>query len=83
MGITVVYYKCKKRHAMIFRLARNRGNTMETPGYNTAPVCTGDEDDIYTEEDNSTQHEENSVILTGVKQKQEHKVEAKSAFPVQ
>ena len=34
------------------------------------------------EEDNSTQHEENSVVLTGVKQKQEHAVEAKSLFPV-
>ena len=33
------------------------------------------------EEDNSTQHEENSVVLTGVKQKQDHEIEAKSAFP--
>ena len=55
---------------------------METPGYNGVPVCTGDRDDIYMEEDNSTQHEEDSVVLTGVKQRQDHEVEAKSAFPV-
>ena len=33
-------------------------------------------------EDNSTQHEEDSVVLIGVKQKQDHEVEAKPAFPV-
>ena len=46
------------------------------------PVYIGDRDDVYMEEDNSTQHEEDSVVLTGVKQKQNHDVEAKSAFPV-
>ena len=55
---------------------------METPWYNAVPVYTGDRDDVYMEEDNSTQHEEDSVVLTGVKQKQDHEVEAKSAFHV-
>ena len=50
--------------------------------YNVVPVYTGDRDDVYMEEDNSTQHEEDSVVLTGVKKKQDHGVEAKSAFPV-
>ena len=45
---------------------------METPGYSAVPVYTGDRDDVYMEEDNSTQHEEDSVVLTGVKQKQDH-----------
>ena len=83
VGIIPVYYKCKKRSAKIYMLARNRGKTMEKPGYNAIPVYTGDRDDIYIEEDNSTRHEEDSVVLTGVKQKQDHEVEAKSAFPVQ
>ena len=55
---------------------------METPKYNAVPVRTGDEDDVYMEEDNSTQHEKESVILTGVKQKKDQEEEAKSAFPV-
>ena len=63
-------------------LARNRGKTMEIHGYNAVPVCTGDRDDVYMEEDNSTQHKEDSVVLTGVKQEWNHEVEAKSAFPV-
>ena len=41
---------------------------MLTPGYSTVPICTGDKDGVYMEEDNSTQHEKNSVALTGVKQ---------------
>ena len=40
---------------------------METPGYNAVPVCPGDRGDVYMEEDNSKQHEEDSVFLTGVK----------------
>ena len=55
---------------------------MEIPRYNAMAVSTGDKDDVYKEEDNSTQHEEDSVVLTGVKQEQDHEVEAKSAFPV-
>ena len=87
VGIIPVYYKCrknkcKKRSAKIYRLARNRGKTMEIPGYNAVPVYTGDRDDVYMEEDNSKQHEWDSVVLIGVKPKQDHKVEAKSAFPV-
>ena len=82
MGITAVYYKCKKRSAKIYRLARNRGTTMETPGYNAVPVCPGDRDDVYMEEDNCTQHKEDSVVLIGVKQKQDHEMKAKPAFPV-
>ena len=87
VGIIVVYYKCKKnkckkRSAKIYRLARNRHKTMETPGYNALPVYAGDGDDVYTREDNSTLHEEDSVVSTGVKQKQDHEVEAKSAFSV-
>ena len=53
---------------------------METPGYNAVPVCTGDKDDVYMEEDSSTQHEEDSVVLTCVKQKQDHEVETKVAY---
>ena len=55
---------------------------METPGYNAVPVCIGERDDVYMEEDNSMQHEDNSVVLTHVKQKWDHKVEAKQAFSV-
>ena len=55
---------------------------METCGYNAVSVCTGDKGDVYMEEDNSTQYEKDSVVLTGVKQEQNHEVEAKSAFPV-
>ena len=36
---------------------------------------TGDKGDFYMEEDNSTQHGEDSVVLTGVKQKQDHELE--------
>ena len=82
VGIIDVYYKCEKRSAKIYRLARNRGKPMETLGYNATPVCTGDRDDIYMEKDNSTQDEKDSVVLTVVKQKQDQEVEAKSAFPV-
>ena len=52
---------------------------METPGYNAVPVYTGDRDDVHIVEDNSTQHED-SVVLIGVKQKQDHKVKAKLSF---
>ena len=47
--IIAVYYKCKKSSAKIYRLATNRAKTMETPGYNAVPVCTGDKDDVYLE----------------------------------
>ena len=40
---------------------------METPEYNALPVCTGDRDDGYMEEDNFTKHEEDSGVLTDVK----------------
>ena len=33
------------------------------------PVYTGGRDDVCMEEDNFTQHEEDSLVLTGVKQK--------------
>ena len=69
MAIIAVYYKCEERSATIYRLARNRGKTMDTPWYNAVPVYTGDRDDVCMEEDNSTQHEEGSVVITGVKQK--------------
>ena len=55
---------------------------METPGYNAMPVYTGDRGDVYMEEDNSMQHEEESVVLTGLKEKQGHDMKAKSVFPV-
>ena len=66
----------------MYSLARNRNKTMEMCGYNTVQVCTGDRGDVYMEEDNSTQNIADSVVLTGVKQKQDHEAEAKSAFPV-
>ena len=40
---------------------------MGTPWHNAVPVFTGDRDDVCMEEDNSRQHEEDSVALTGVK----------------
>ena len=55
---------------------------METPGYNVVPIYTGDRDDVYMDKDNSIQHEEVSVILICVKKKQDHEMEAKSAFLV-
>ena len=55
---------------------------MKTPWHSILQVYTGDRDDVYMEENNSTQHEEDSVVLTGVKQMQDHEVEAKSASPV-
>ena len=42
---------------------------METPGYNAVPVYTWDRNDVYMEEDNSMLHEEDSVVLTGMKSK--------------
>ena len=77
VGIIAAYYKCKKRSAKFYRLARNRGKTMETPGFNAVPVCHGDNDEVYMVEDNSTQYEEVSVVLTGEKQKQDQEEEAK------
>ena len=59
-----------------------RGITTKTPGYNAVPVCIGDRDVFYMAGDNSMQHEEVSVFLTGVKQNQDQEMEAKSAFPV-
>ena len=82
VGIIAVFYKCRKRSAKIYRLNRNKGKTLETPGYNAVPVSTGDQDDVYMEEDNSTPDEEDSVVLTCVKEKQNHELEAESAFPV-
>ena len=55
---------------------------MEIHGYNAVPVITADKDDVYMEEDNSTQHEKDSVVLTGMKQMQDQEEEAKSDFPV-
>ena len=81
VGIIAVYYKHKKRSAKIYRVARNRSKTVETPGYNAVSVYTGDRDDIYMEENNSTQHEQDSVVLIGVKWKQDYEVEARWAFP--
>ena len=67
MGIIYGFYKCKKASAKIYRLARNRGKTVGTLGYSAVPVYTGDRDDVHMEEDNSTYHEEDSVVFTGVK----------------
>ena len=55
---------------------------MVTPSYNAVPGCTGGRDDVYIEEDNSMQHEEDSVVLTGVMQRWDQEVEVKPAFPV-
>ena len=46
------------------------------------PDYNWDKDDVYMEEENSPHDVEDSVGLTGVKQKQDHQVEAKSTFPV-
>ena len=61
--IAAVYNKCNKRSAKIYRLARDRGKSRETTGYNAVPVCTGDKDYVYMKED-----EEDSVVLTGVRE---------------
>ena len=84
MGVRIiaVYFKCKKRSAKIYRLARKTGKTTDTLGYNAVPVCTEDKHYVYLEEDNSTQHEKDSGVLTGVKQKQHQKEEVKSTFLV-
>ena len=60
MRSIAVYYKykknkCKKTYAKIYGLVRNRGKTTEIPRYNAVPLCTGDRDDVYMEDDNSTQ----------------------------
>ena len=44
------------------------------------PVCAGDRDYVYKEEDSYTQNEEDSVVITGVKQRHDYEVEAKPAF---
>ena len=80
MGITAVYYKCKERSARIYRLARNRGKNNGDTWVQCMPVYTGDRDDVYMEEENSTQHEEDSLVLTDVKQRQDHELDTKSAF---
>ena len=41
---------------------------MEAPWYNAVPVYTEDRIDVYMEGDNCMQHEEDSVVLTGVRQ---------------
>ena len=56
------------------------GKTVETPGYNDVPVCSGDKDGVYMEEYDPKQHD--LVVLTGVKQRQHYEVETKSKFPV-
>ena len=52
------------------------------PVYNALPVYTQNRGDVYMAEDNAMQHEEDSVVLTGMKQKQDYEMEAKSAFCV-
>ena len=42
---------------------------METPWYNAVPVFTGNIDDVYMEEGNSTQHKKDSVVLMIPKEK--------------
>ena len=50
------------------------------------PVYTGDKDDVFMEEEISTQSAEldetNAVILTGVKQQQSQSKQTRSAFLV-
>ena len=67
VGNIAVYYKCKKRSAKIYRLARNRGKTRDTPRCNAVSACTGDRNDVYMEEGIFTQDGEDSVVLTGMK----------------
>ena len=55
---------------------------METSGYNAVPVSTGNKYDVYMEDNNSQQHEKDSVVLTGVKQKQDQEDKARLAFPM-
>ena len=86
VGVIPVYYKCKKnkckkRSAKIYTLSRNRGKTTETLGTMLCQSIVGTEKMSIWKKiiPNSTWHEEDSVVITGVMQKQE--VEAKSTFP--
>ena len=59
---------------------------MEAPVlYNAVQVYTGDKDDVFMEEEISTQSAElneiNAVILTGVKQQQRQSKQTRSAIP--
>ena len=75
LGLALVFYIYERSAKVSCRLARNRGKTTEAPVlYKAVPVYTGDEDDVFMEEEISTQSAEldetNAVILTGVKQQQ-------------
>ena len=75
LGLTLVFYICKRSAKVFCRLARNRGKTTEAPVlYKAVSVYTVDKDDVFTEEEISTQFAEldetNTVILTGIKQQQ-------------
>ena len=75
LGLTLVFHIYKRSAKVAYRLARNRRKTTEAPVlYKAVPVYTGDKDDVFVEEEISTQSAEldetNAVILTGVKQQQ-------------
>ena len=87
LGLTLVFYIHKKSAKVSYRLARNTGKTTEAPAlYKAVPVYTGDKDDVFKEEEISTQsaelEETNAVILTGVKWQQSQSKQTRSAFPV-
>ena len=75
LGLTLVFYIYKRSAKVSYKLARNRGKTTQAPVlYKAETVYTGDNDDVFMEEDISTQSAEldetNAVILTDIKQQQ-------------
>ena len=87
LGLTVVFYIYRKSARVSYMLARKRGKTTEAPGlYKAVLVYTGDKDDVFMEEEISTQSTEldetNAVILTCVKQQQIQSKQTRLVFPV-
>ena len=85
MRSIAVYYKykknkCKKTYAKIYGLARNRGKTTEILGTMLCHFVLGTE--MMSIWKMIIPHKEDSDVLTGVKQRQDHEVEAKSVLPV-
>ena len=59
LGLTLVFYIYKRSAQISYRLARNRGKTTEAPVlYKAIPVYPGDKDDVFMEEEISTESAE-------------------------
>ena len=85
LGLTLVFYIYKRFAKVSYKLVRNRGKTTEAHAlYKAVPVYTGDKDDVFMEEQISTQSAELgepcAVILTGVQQQQSQSKKTRSVF---